>query len=233
MNRLFLNILGIIFPLYLFAQDKADQKQVLIDQYIQEAGDCAALYHNPIETPYNPAAWINDPYWGTADCQPGSVIYDNILYKNVSLRFNAVTQQLLVSAPNTGFLVCPNMDLIPEFTMGGKLFIKQDGKFMSREYDGKCLSFWDKKVKYKTQDVIERQRSYKCYKEEDTYLLFYNDQYTQVKRIKDLYKQFPTYAKRLKKYVRESEITLRLERAAALTDAISTLDSYLAGDEKH
>lgn len=206
------------------AQSNIDQH--LVDLYQKEAKDYAALFYSPIETPFQSTKWINHPYWEVIDCTDGEVCYDGLLYKGLSLRFNAAAQYIAVATPMSKILVTPDMSRVDYFILFGKKFVKQnDEKFSCLEYDKGIIQLWYRKNVTKGPEVIRDRRSYLSYVIKDSYIVRLGKRDYPIKNAKDIAKIFPEYKKEIRKYVLNARVNTqdKLELMQMTLDYVSSL----------
>lgn len=194
----------LIMPIISFAQNALDQD--LVNEYQKRVGDHAALFFAPIEDPISMAKWINHPYWDTDELGVGEVCYDGVVYQNVAMRFNVAQQQLAVATPVTRALVTPDMSKVSYFTLFDKKFIPHNDKFICLEFSTPGLEFWHEKTKVRGHDIYKNNRSYNSYDESNKYFLIKDGVTIQVKKAKDIAKQFPKIRKQVMKYLYNSDI---------------------------
>lgn len=206
-----------------YAQNATTQD--LIEEYQKTAGDHAALYYAPIEPFFMQARWINDPYWETDQCTSGEVLYDGVLYRDVMMRFNVATQSLIVATPVSKILVAPNMEKIEYFTLFGHRFEKFDGKFRELMSGDKNLKLWHEKTKVRGRDVEKNRRIYLNFDETDKYFIVDGGRTFQVKKAKDIAKNYPEYKKQIKKYIRTSELDYAESKVYAIVKTFEYLTS--------
>lgn len=204
MNKILAICMLLLSSVMAYAQNATTQD--LIEEYQKEAGDHAALYYAPIEPFFMQARWINDPYWETDQCTPGEVLYDGTLYRDVMMRFNAATQALIVATPESKILVAPNMDKVEYFILFGHRFERFDGKYRELIAGEKDLILWHEKTKVRGRDVEVNRRILLHFDEHDKYFIVDGDRTFQVKKAKDIAKNYPEYKKQIKKYIRNSEL---------------------------
>lgn len=214
----------------LFGQIK-NIDQNIVDKYLQEAGDHAALFFSPVEETINSARWANDPYWLTSSCTPGELVYDGILYKNLNMRLNVVKQTLSVATPESKILVCPDTAKIERFVLFGKPFIKKGNRWACIEYQSKDLALWHEKYKEKTADVVIDARSYMNYKEVDIYYIIENGKKHFVKKASDIPSCFPKYKKPLTKYVRNYVNMLEVTKLQGILSTLNYLDDLKENEQ--
>src|SRR5687768_8921595 len=94
------------------------------NQYHQKRGKHSAIYNGLKHIGYSPVI-IGSPYFASDDYVKGSVHYDGLFYEHVFLRFDMVTNELIVRNPN-GFGVILFSPRVKLFTMAGHHFIYFD-----------------------------------------------------------------------------------------------------------
>ena len=110
------------------------QHQPLFDEYVREAGDQAELFTGKIESGYPSMIYTNHPYWLNQEFCIGEVLYKGLLYKQVSLRYDAYLQQLVVNTPVKRSHVYVPMDRVERFKLEGTEYARRNGEFMALLY---------------------------------------------------------------------------------------------------
>ena len=80
------------------------------------------LYYGTEHLPY-PAFTEGFAYFQSPDWLQGSVTYNNVVYKDVSLKYDLLTDQLIVLHPNNIFAVTLFKERVQSFTIGNNHFI--------------------------------------------------------------------------------------------------------------
>ncbi len=109
---------------------------LLLSASLHTAGDHAALYQGRIEQGLNSAQWMSTPYYPDKEFRKGDVSYDGIIYKDVSLRYDAFHQNLVVVAPKRPFVIIPAQDKVDYFVLDDKKFVRMNDAYYCLEEEG-------------------------------------------------------------------------------------------------
>lgn len=222
--KLFAICTTLLFSIPLLAQEKINQE--IVDAYLKEAGDHAALFYSPIETPPSSALWINHPFWLTEELNVGDIQYDGILYKNILMRINVASQNLVVATPITKLLVEPDMSKIEYFVLFNKRFEINNGVIECVEWEKGDLKLWHRLTKKKGADIVKDSRSYYSYDESNLYYVQDGSATYQVKKAKDVAKQYPQHKKQILKYVKDESSYSSLDKINRIIKALECVSSF-------
>ena len=100
-----------------------DLVTVVAGRYHQPAGPYAALYNGAEHIDYDPRM-IGSAYFGDNDWKKGSVYYNNVLFTNVSLKFDLVRSKLVVLHHNQFYKLELVDAFLDSFSVDGQSFIK-------------------------------------------------------------------------------------------------------------
>ena len=203
MNKFVVACLGLMLSATT-ATAQVSTQQKLTDAYLSEAGDHAALFYAPIEDPIMAARWANHPFWESEDITIGNVSFSGILYNDVAMRYNVVTQQLVVATPQARILVTPNMEKLDWFTLFGKRFEKRGETFCCLEFDENGIKMWHKQVKRRGQDRIKDNLVYLSYDVFDSFIINDGKQEFEIKKTKELTKYYPEKKKAIRRLIGSS-----------------------------
>lgn len=198
---------------------------VILSTYLQNAGDNAALYYGRIEQPLITSAWIGHPYWDDADYHIGDICYDDVLYKSVWLRYNIMSNEVIVLTPERRISVVPDQDKIHYFTIEGKRYERVDDRFMCIEADG-GYALLHARAKKRTADDIEDGRIvHKISSTDQYYLRDRTGELTAVSSLKSLYRTCSDYAAELKALKKSERLKFsRKTRKHDLMQCVSLLN---------
>lgn len=103
---------------------KAQNTVPLLDlkRFQEASGQYSALYRGHQETRYAILA-NGHPYWESTEFKSGDIVFEGRLYKDVSLNFDAVMQEVLVMAPTRAFIVALDCKDVAWFSMGDSKFV--------------------------------------------------------------------------------------------------------------
>lgn len=194
----------LLLPLRLLSQS------ALTQQYLDEAGDHAALFRGHLEAPYNSNLLATHPFWESVEFTPGEVCYDGIFYPQVMLRFDVFRQLLSVMAPEGGHPIVPDQDKVSYFTMYGMRFERRDQSFYCLPYIGQHLSLWHLRRKVTTTDRLIEKRYVKDLATADRFFLQGPDgSMHPVRRFSHVTRLYSQYRQQLKALRRAQHLRFR------------------------
>lgn len=194
----------------------AQQSQVLFDQYCREAGDHAELFSGKVERGYSPTVYMNHPYWLFDHFIPGEVIYKGVLYKRVTLRYDAYLKQLVVNTPEKHTNVWVEMPNVESFKMGGTDYVRHNGEFVARLVHTSRMDLMEQVHCTVKEEVSGKNTSVYTFDRKVKYFLVRNGQSHEVTNLKSVQKLFPGRKRELKRYAKEKMLDFKQHRQSAL-----------------
>lgn len=92
--------------------------------YLDVAGDHARLYVGRVEPQYQLTLWRDNPYYGdNLDVHMGRISYYGVVYDNVKLRYDMLTQNVIVQAPTTHAFCIPEQQYVDWFELDGYRYV--------------------------------------------------------------------------------------------------------------
>lgn len=92
--------------------------------YLDYAADHARLYVGRVESQYQLTAWRDNPYYGdNVDVHVGRLSYHGVVYNNVKLRYDLLTQNVVVQSPTTNSFCIPEQEYIDWFELDGYRYV--------------------------------------------------------------------------------------------------------------
>ena len=198
--------------------------------YTRDLGLNARLYNGPEYEDYSNTVKLGFPYFESKNHQPGSVIFDSILYTNVRLRLDLVNDYLMVLHPVSYVSMQLRNETISGFTIGNHQFVhlgvdsidRMKNAFYERLYSGKTP------VYVRHRKVLEdRNKSDDIYREAvpyDTYFVLKDNQYHQVRSAKGLYAIFKGREKQVQQHLRKQKIRFKKNKELAIVQAATFFD---------
>ena len=207
-------------------------KAQTFEQYLQAAGDYAALYHGRIEPGFPLKAWMNHPYWDSKDFVQGDVCFEGRLYRNVWLRYDIYRNWLAVLSPVKGINILPDQNKIDYFVIDGKPFVPINGHYQQILQEGKHVALVHRRVKTRGGDVIRDMHTYHYLDQKDDYFLLTPDSTLfKLKNVKDLIKAYPQYKQLLRNNSRKAKHKYNTKlMESSLCEDVICLDKLLAAD---
>ena len=222
MKHVFLFMLGCL----LCGTVKA-QKQQLFDEYRREAGDQAEMFLGKAEPGYPSAIYMNHPYWLFNEFSPGHVLYNGLWYKNVSLRYDAYLQQLVVNTPVTRSNVYVTMDLVEKFTLGETDYVRRNGEFMAILYSSPRMELVEQVRVTMKELMVDNAKVKREFRREVKYYILRGGMTHEVGTLNSLVKLFPGRKKALKSFAKAESLDFKLHRQSALMMTVKYVDELL------
>ncbi len=201
----------------------------ILSVFLHTAGDNASLYYGRIEpqSPVLTSAWRGNPYWDDEEYHSGEICYDGVLYDSVMLRYNIMSNEVVVLTPERQISVVPDQNKISYFAVEGKRYERLDGWFVSIEADG-AYDLLHARVKEQGKDAVEDGHVVHTIRSNDLYYLRdRTGKLTKVSSLKSLCRACPEYAKELKALKKTKRLKFKgktLEQD--LIQCVSLLNSY-------
>jgi outer membrane receptor protein involved in Fe transport len=204
-------------------------KAQTFEQYLQAAGDHAALYQGRIEPGFAQIAWSDDPYWDGKDFVPGDICFEGRLYRNVGIRFDIYRNWVAVITPVKGGAILPDQDKIEYFVIDGKLFVRFDGFFCQILEQGKHVALIHRRVKTRSSDIIKDMHTIHNLITTDDYFLFAPDsEPLKIKNIKSIIEAYPQFKQPLRENSRKARHKYKDKfLATSLSEDVAYLDQLL------
>ena len=222
MKRMFLLAIGCLMCIGLKAQG-----QQLFDEYRREAGDQAEMFVGKAEPGYPSTIYMNHPYWLFDEFSSGNVVYNGLSYKNVSLRFDAYLQQLVVNTPVKHSNVYVPMDLVEKFTLGDTEYARRNGEFMAILYSTPRMELVEQVQVTMKERLVDNAKVKREFKREVKYYLLRGGMTHEVSTLKSLIKLYPGRKKALKSYAKAQNLDYQTHRQSALIMTVKYIDELL------
>ncbi|MDB5277436.1 MAG: hypothetical protein JWR61_2391 [Ferruginibacter sp.] len=202
--------------------------------YHQAFGDQRALTNGSLYTEYPYKFNEGDPYFGTPAPASGSVFYDGVQFDNVLMRYNEITDELVINYYADKIqLLKPKIDW---FHFYGSDFIKitkdslsmnlVSSGFYNRLYNGK-IGLFKKEIKTIQQNSSAITELLTYIEESDYYYLKRADRYFIIKSKSDLYKLLSDRKKEVKSFIKQHGLNFKKDKQNTLTQSIAFYDSLI------
>jgi hypothetical protein len=202
-------------------------RQELETLYLSGMGNHARLYIGKVEVPYERQFYKTLPYlYEDGSFHVGAVGTEELVYPEVTLRFDVYLNQLVVESPHSHIKVVPTKENVQFFTLEGQRFVNCNGTFVREEYAGKKLSLLT--YIYKEQDYpdIQQARKRVQFKSKWALWLVQDGKVKTVKSLSDLQALFPTRSQEIKRFADEKKLKFNAKnRINSLKSIVEFLDS--------
>jgi hypothetical protein len=203
------------------------QHQPLFDEYVREAGDQAELFTGKIESGYPSMIYTNHPYWLNQEFCTGEVLYKGLLYKQVSLRYDAYLQQLVVNTPVKRSHVYVPMDRVERFKLEGTEYARRNGEFMAILYSSPRMELVEQVQVSLKEELVDNERVKREFRREVKYYLLRAGQTHEVSKLKSVMKLFPGRGKALKSFAKMHQLDFGVFRQSSLITLVKYADELL------
>ena len=224
-RHIYLIALGAVFllnPRHSMAQSFAP------DNYLEQAGDHAALYQGRILTMSLNPDWVSHPYLNDAEFHEGQVSYNGILYPSVKLRYNIHSQRLEVLSPVHKNIILPIHNNVDFFVLNGMRFLRRNDRYVGLAYGGKNVSLEVRYDKVRAADENVEGVMKKKMKTTVSYTLHDAEGDHPAKNLKSFTKLYPQYKKQLEAFSLNQNLRFRgNNRLASLAVCTQCVDEAL------
>jgi hypothetical protein len=203
------------------------QHQPLFDEYVREAGDQAELFTGKIESGYPSMIYTNHPYWLNQEFCTGEVLYKGLLYKQVSLRYDAYLQQLVVNTPVKRSHVYVPMDRVERFKLEGTEYARRNGEFMAILYSSPRMELVEQVQVSLKEELVDNEKVKREFRREVKYYLLRAGQTHEVSKLKSVMKLFPGRGKALKSFAKMHQLDFGVFRQSSLITLVKYADELL------
>lgn len=226
MNRLSYCLL-LLLPLSVHAQDSTtvigSAEQNAVNSYYTFTGLKPALYNGLQHYGYRPAI-IGFAYFPSKEWAAGSVNYDNLLYQDMQLMYDAYADKLVVKHIY-GVAFSPLTEKISQFSIGNTKFLrltKNDGLPAERFYEVKVdgpVQLLVARVKILTEKIVDNAVEQSFITKDKFYVHRYG-KYEHITSQSELLDILADRRKEVSQYIKSSGLKFRKEQELVLTGAI-------------
>lgn len=208
------------------ASVKAQHQQVL-DEYLREAGDFSELFVGKLEVGYSPAVYLNFPYLPSDDFVKGDVMYNGLWYRNVSLRYDAFQEQLVVNTPESKLNVCVPMRAVGQFKLDGVDYERRDGEFVAILFRSPRVELIEQ-VSLSVREEFIGTLSFK-YKFDLSvkYFVWSEGRRYEVSKLRSIQKLYPSIKKELKSFSKQNRLDFKKHCKSSLASLLKYADKLL------
>lgn len=192
----------------------------LFDEYLQEAGDHAEMFSGKIELGYPSTMYLNSPYIANDDFSVGNVMYNGLLYRNVSIRYDAYLKQLVVNTPVRHLNVYIPMSQVETFTLDGKNYERRNGEMVAILYSSSRTELIEQvNVSMKEEMISYASLRYR-FEHGTKYFVSRDGQMYEVDKLKSVLKVYPEIKKELKRFAKMHHLNFKEYRQSSLVSMI-------------
>lgn len=183
-----------------------------INAYRSAAKEYAALYNGIEQIPY-PAHFLNHPYLNTSDFVPGTIRYNDVLYKDIPMRLDLFREELIVRSTDKPFNIVLAYEKLGYAQIGESTVLsfynktwqnRPPGKYVVLLYENRHTVLKQYVVSY--VERIDPTKVESSFKIQERYYICKDERMYPVKNKKTLLSVFPDRAEELGKYIKEHKL---------------------------
>ena len=211
-------------------------KQNAVLQYQLLEGVQSRLYNGKLYRDYTIPLTEGHPYFSGDQFENGTVSYDGMVYANVPLLFNIVTDEVITPHYNKVHWISLRNDKISSFSFGGHYFIRvvQDSAgsdittgIYEQLYAGKSSAL-KKKWKYVTEAITNNQLKRSVKTVERRYL-WHDGSWQRVTSLRSVLKVLNGHNAAIRQHLRSANIKYKRKPDQALARVAAFYDQLTAG----
>ena len=194
----------------------------------------SALFHGPEYVAYDRQLREGHPYYGENRKRPGTIGYNGIFYRNVSLLYDLVLDQVVMDDPYNVFKIALLTDWIDSFSIEDHFFIHLRDSlnpsaprvgFYESLYKGRIMLL-KKEKKHIQEDLYSSDHVERFIEGTDSlYYLKMGDQYLSVNNSKSLLAALKNRKKEVRKFIRANNLSMRYDRENTLIKVAAWYDN--------
>jgi hypothetical protein len=214
---------------------RASAESNAIQLYHRFIGNESALYNGQQYMEYDNLIHVGHPYFQSREFVMASVMYDNILYENVPLKFDIIKKNLIVKSPVGEFSFVLFDDKIRYFEMSGHKFIRlvKDSAnqkvintgFYEQLYKGNSIGLLKKDTKKIQEDLNYYDGTRRSVVETADYYFRLNGMYHPVNTKSQALEVLKDKKTELKPYIRKNKLKFRANKEADMIKLVSYYDT--------
>jgi hypothetical protein len=203
-----------------------------IAQFRDSMGNSMPLYTGPRYTEYYAQMKEGHPFFMGTTPHPGEVMFDNIFYPNLFLKYDMLVNKIILSDSTHVISTSLNSEKIDYFTIGGARFIKlyktkanglPDNDFYQVMTEGKHVTLFKKDTRKITEDSEHKRYIWASV----TYYLKKGDIYYPVGSQAKALNAMNDKRSQVRSYIKSNSLSFRDNPDVAVQSAVLYYDSLL------
>jgi len=169
------------------------------------------------------------PYFQSAQLRPGAVFYNDVLFTNVPMLYDLVSDKLIINSPGKAFLIQLNSERVAHFSLLDHQFIRLvldsanniNTGFYELLYDGKTQVL---KKQIKTIQERINVKVEKYVQEVERHYIKKGNRYFSVSTKQNVLQLLADKKKELKQYIRKNKLNIRKDKDNTLVKIAAYYD---------
>jgi hypothetical protein len=196
-----------------------------------EAKEYAALYNGREQIPY-PAHFLNHPYLHTSGFVKGTLCYNGVLYKDISMRLDMYREELIVRCTDKPFNIVLAHEKVDYAQIGESLILssydktwqgRPAGKYVVLLYENRHSVLKQYAVSY--VERIDRITVEASFKIQERYYICKDGVAYPVKNKKTLLAVFPDRKEELARYIKEHKLNFGKQPAQTVVAIVEQYEN--------
>jgi hypothetical protein len=202
--------------------DSASDISHVLSTYLNNA--VSPLYYGVEHYGYS-AKIKGTAYFGSEEWQTGSVVYDNVLYTNLSMKYDLVADEVIVLHPNNYFGVTLSKEKVSAFDIGNQSFIylpRKNAYSLKPGYYALAasgiVSLLIKETKKIAEEISNEVNS--SFVDNKEYYVLQNGESFKINNESALISLFGDKSRRVRDYLKEKDISFKQAKELFITTAV-------------
>jgi len=213
-----------IIPFFAKAQTDSSYSDILTAALKEERDQI--IYNGKEHVGYAPNI-AGIPYYETKDWQPGSIVYQDVYFPNLFLKYDLVSKELVVMQGEKSVGVTLFTPRLERFSIAGKKFLRSTGADESHLptgiYEQMAIgktSFYILRSKFVKEAIIDLEL-HREFISNDAYYIVKDGAYHLVKKQKDILSLLKDKKKEIKKDLKKQQLRFASAPEEALTEMVT------------
>ena len=238
--NLLLVLVTLNFPSNIFGQLSANDSIMLQASF----KNALSVYHHSLDKPsglFNGSQYIpyattirdDHPYFLSGTMTMGDIVYDSVLFEDVSMFYDLVKEQVVIDDPYKIYKISLINEKVSAFSLLNHNFIRLEADSINKGvirtgfyevlYKGN-ITLYEKEIK-KIQEVINNQELYRIIIPQNNFYLDIGGKFYQVNRKKSLLKILGKRRKEIQQYLRKNKLNYQKDKENTLVKVVTYYDS--------
>ena len=218
-------LLILVTPFFASAQTDSSGSADILTAVLKQERD-QILYNGKQNVGYAPNI-AGIPYYQTKEWQPGSIIYHDVYFPDVFLKYDLVSKELIIMQGANSVGITLFTPRLKRFSIAGKKFLRSTGEDESHLpigiYDqmvtGK-ISFYVHRSKFIKETIVDLEL-HREFVSNDTYFIIKDGVHHQVKNQKDILDILRDKRREIKKDLKRKGLRFKSDPDEALTEMVT------------
>lgn len=194
--------------------------------YMASVGASSNLYNGSEYTAYYPST-VGTPFWDTAGFQPGIVSYEGVLYRDVPIAYDLVSNEVLIRDPRQ-VIIKLDAAKIDFFQVRGHLFIRFNGDANSKNllpvdiydlvYNG-IMKVYVRRKKQVARNINAEGRY--AFMQYNAYFVYKDSMYHAISGRNDLLKLFRDKSDAVKAFWKENKLSFKNDPERTIVQTVN------------